>query len=137
MKSETRIITVALASLLLCLQVGGSSKSPTIKAKPVTHKQAATVKLLHSHIKLGMTNAAVDKALAGLTFRHKEHIYTNAGPEGWHQDIDYYYCSDGMVEVGYEFAAYGKTGEAAHVVAISGNSVNTGFHFYEGDGQVL
>ena len=137
MKAKICTVTACFASLLLCLQVGGSSRAPTTKTKPIVRKQAATVKLLHSHIKLGMTNSAVDKALAGFIFRHSEHIYVNAGPERWHQDIDCYYCYDGIVEVGYEFIAYGKKEETGHVVAISGNSVNTGFHFYEGDGQVL
>lgn len=100
-------------------------------------KRLATVRLLHQRLKLDMTQAAVNQALQDLSFRRASRGIISPGPEGSHHEVDSYFCSDGTVYVSYEYIAYGNKGDMAHVAAIAGVSVNTGRHFYEGDGNMM
>jgi len=103
----------------------------------IPHKRLATVKILYRRIKLGMTIAAVDYAVRDLSFRRGAQCDIIAGPEGYHEEVRRYFCSDGTVWLGTEFVSYGKSTENAHVLTANGESVNTGWHFIEGDASAI
>ncbi len=82
--------------------------------------------MLRRRVKLGMTLAAVNRAVRDLSFLRGGQTFYKTLPEGAMHESDGFVCSDGTVWVDYTVVEYGGNIQAAKVTSISG------MHFHEG-----